>query len=135
MLRLMYLAATLNKDVKLDVSATPPERAPEMATIRGVEALLLGTAVGPSSPGSVPTPSSTTSTCRVAPAPQPVQQPRRRRHRASVRTVLIDGRVVLDEGRLTMLDERAVYERAEALARQQIARAGLSIKSKWPVIG
>ena len=54
---------------------------------------------------------------------------------ASVRTVLIDGRVVLDEGHLTMLDERAVYERAEALARQQIARAGLSIQSKWPVIG
>jgi hypothetical protein len=47
---------------------------------------------------------------------------------------LIDGRVVLDEGRLTTLDERAVFERAEALARQQIARAGLAIASKWPVI-
>jgi 5-methylthioadenosine/S-adenosylhomocysteine deaminase len=49
---------------------------------------------------------------------------------ASVRTVLIDGRVVLDEGHLTTLDERA-----EALARQQIARAGLTVQSKWPAIG
>jgi 5-methylthioadenosine/S-adenosylhomocysteine deaminase len=54
---------------------------------------------------------------------------------ASVRTVLIDGRVVLDDGQLTTLDERAVFERAELLARQQIARAGLSVRSKWPLIG
>jgi 5-methylthioadenosine/S-adenosylhomocysteine deaminase len=53
---------------------------------------------------------------------------------ASVRTVLIDGRIVLDEGRLATLDERAVYERVEVLAREQIARAGLPIESKWPVI-
>ena len=42
--------------------------------------------------------------------------------------------MVLDEGRLTTLDERALYERAESLARQQIARAGLAIESKWPVV-
>ncbi|MBI4254255.1 MAG: amidohydrolase, partial [Candidatus Rokubacteria bacterium] len=53
---------------------------------------------------------------------------------ASVRTVLIDGRVVLDDGRLTTLDETALYERVERLGRAQIARAGLRIESKWPVI-
>jgi cytosine/adenosine deaminase-related metal-dependent hydrolase len=53
---------------------------------------------------------------------------------ASVRTVLIDGRAVLDDGRLTTLDERALFERAETLARRQIERAGLAIESKWPVI-
>ena len=51
---------------------------------------------------------------------------------ASVRPMLIDGRMVLDDGRLTTLDEPALYERAEVLARQQIARAGLAIVSKWP---
>jgi hypothetical protein len=51
-----------------------------------------------------------------------------------VRTVLIDGRAVLDDGRLTTLDERALFERAETLARRQIERAGLAIESKWPVI-
>ena len=54
---------------------------------------------------------------------------------ASVRTVLIDGRIVLDEGRLTTLDEQALYARVEELARRQIARAGLPIESKWPVVG
>ena len=136
MLRLMYLAATLYKDARLDVSVMPPERALEMATIRGAEALLLERAVGSIEPGKradlvlydldVP---------EWRPLLNPVNNLVYAATGASVRTVLIDGRVVLDEGRLTMLDERAVYERAEALARQQIARAGLSIKSKWPVIG
>jgi hypothetical protein len=43
--------------------------------------------------------------------------------------------VVLEDGQLTTLDERAVFERAEVLARQQIARAGLSVHSRWPLIG
>ena len=42
MLRLMYLVATIYKDARLDVGVMPPERALEMATIRGAEALLLG---------------------------------------------------------------------------------------------
>jgi len=53
---------------------------------------------------------------------------------SSVRTVLIDGRVVLDEGRLTTLDERALYERVERLSREHIRRAGVPIESKWPVV-
>ena len=50
-----------------------------------------------------------------------------------MRTVLIDGRVVLDGGRITTVDERAVYDQVEALAREQITRAGLRIESKWPL--
>jgi hypothetical protein len=41
---------------------------------------------------------------------------------------------VLDEGRLTTVDERAVYERVEELARDQVRRAGLTIESKWPLL-
>jgi hypothetical protein len=36
---------------------------------------------------------------------------------------------------VSTLATRALFERVEALARQQIARAGLAIESKWPVIG
>jgi len=41
---------------------------------------------------------------------------------------------VLDEGRVTTVDERAVYDRVEALAREQVARAGLRIETRWPLI-
>jgi cytosine/adenosine deaminase-related metal-dependent hydrolase len=135
MLRLMYLVATIYKDARLDVSVMPPERALEMATLRGAEALLLADAVGSIEPGKradlvlydldVP---------EWRPLLNPVNNLVYAATGASVRTVLIDGRVVLDEGRLTTLDEREVFERAEALARQQIARAGLTVESKWPVI-
>ncbi len=58
----------------------------------------------------------------------------RERRMASVRTVLIDGRVVLDDGRLTTIDERLLYDRVERLSREQIRRARLPIDSKWPVL-
>jgi cytosine/adenosine deaminase-related metal-dependent hydrolase len=135
MLRLMYLVATLYKDARLDVSVMPPERALEMATRGGAEALLMETAIGSLEPGKradlvlydldVP---------EWRPLLNPVNNLVYAATGASVRTVLIDGRVVLDEGRLTTLDERAVFERAEILARQQIARAGLHVQSKWPVV-
>ena len=54
---------------------------------------------------------------------------------SSVRSVLIDGRLVLDEGRITTVDERAIYERVEVLAREQVRRAGLTVESKWPTTG
>ena len=54
---------------------------------------------------------------------------------ASVQTVMVDGRLVLDDRRVTMVDERTVYERAEALARQQIARAGLPSSPSGPSVG
>jgi cytosine/adenosine deaminase-related metal-dependent hydrolase len=135
MLRLMYLAATLYKDARLDVAVMPPERALEMATIRGAEALGLEAAVGSIEAGKradlvlydldVP---------EWRPLLNPVNNLVYAATGASVRTVLIDGRVVLDEGHLTTVNERAVFERAEALARQQIGRAGLAVESKWPVI-
>ena len=41
---------------------------------------------------------------------------------------------MLDEGRLTTVDERAVYERVEELARAPVRRVGLTVESKWPVV-
>jgi cytosine/adenosine deaminase-related metal-dependent hydrolase len=135
MLRLMYLAATIYKDARLDVAVMPPERVLEMATLRGAEALLLGAVIGAIEPGKR---ADVVLYDLDAPEWRPLLNPVNNlvyaATGASVRTVLIDGRVVLDEGRLTTLDERAVYDRAEALARQQIARAGLAVQSKWPVI-
>jgi cytosine/adenosine deaminase-related metal-dependent hydrolase len=135
MLRLMYLAATLYKDARLDVAVMPPERALEMATRLGAEALLLGDAVGSIEPGKrADLVLYDLDTPEWRPLLNPVNNLVYAATGASVRTVLIDGRLVLDEGRLTTVDERALYERAESLARRHIARAGLTVESKWPVV-
>ena len=135
MLRLMYLVATIYKDARLDVGVMPPERALEMATVRGAEALLLDGAIGSIEPGKR---ADLVLYDLDAPEWRPLLNPVNNlvyaATGASVRTVLIDGRVVLDEGRFTMLDERALYDRAEILARAQVERAGLRIESKWPVV-
>ena len=135
MLRLMYLAATVYKDARLDVGVMPAERVLEMATIRGAEALLLERKVGSIEPGKrADLVLYDADTPEWRPLLNPVNNLVYAASGASVRTVLIDGRVVLDEGRITTLDERALYERVERLSREHVRRAGVPVESKWPVI-
>jgi len=135
MLRLMYLAATLYKDARNDVTVLPAERVLEMGTIRGAESLQLGERIGSIEPGKrADLVLYDLDTPEWRPLLNPVNNLVYAASGASVRTVLIDGRVVLDEGRLTTLDERALYERVERLGRAHVRRAGLAIDVPWPVV-
>jgi cytosine/adenosine deaminase-related metal-dependent hydrolase len=135
MLRLMHLVALLYKDARMDTRVMPPETVLEMATIHGAAALGLDREIGSLEPGKradlvlydldVP---------EWRPLLDPVNSLVYAATGASVRTVLIDGHVVLDEGRITTIDEVEVYRRIEALSREQIARAGVRMETRWPVI-
>jgi 5-methylthioadenosine/S-adenosylhomocysteine deaminase len=135
MLRLMHLVALLYKDARMDTRVMPPETVLEMATIHGAAALGMEEQIGSLEPGKradlvlydldVP---------EWRPLLDPVNTLVYAATGASVRTVMIDGRLVLDEGRVTTIDETGVYRRIETLSRAQIARAGLRVPSKWPVI-
>jgi cytosine/adenosine deaminase-related metal-dependent hydrolase len=133
MLRMMYLVASIYKDARLDVGVMPPETVLEMATRRGAESLLMERSVGSIEAGKR---ADLVFYDRDAPEWRPLLNPLNNlvyaATGASVRSVMIDGRLVLDEGRITTVDERAVYERVEVLAREQVERAGLRIESKWP---
>jgi cytosine/adenosine deaminase-related metal-dependent hydrolase len=136
MLRMMYLVANIYKDARLDVTVMPPETVLEMATIRGAESLLMERRIGSIEAG---TRADLVFYDRDQPEWRPLLNPLNNLVYAatgsSVRSVMIDGRLVLDEGRITTVDERAIYERVEALARDQVRRAGLTIESKWPTTG
>jgi cytosine/adenosine deaminase-related metal-dependent hydrolase len=136
MLRMMYLVANIYKDARLDVTVMPPETVLEMATIHGAASLLLERRIG-----SIEVGKRADLVCydRDQPEWRPLLNPLNNLVYAatgsSVRSVMIDGRLVLDEGRITTVDERAIYERVEVLAREQVRRAGLTIESRWPTTG
>jgi cytosine/adenosine deaminase-related metal-dependent hydrolase len=135
MLRLMYLAATVYKDARLDVGVLPAERVLEMATLRGAEALGLERQIGSLEVGKrADLVLYDRDTPEWRPLLNPVNNLVYAASGASVRTVLVDGRIVLDEGRLTTLDERALYARVEALSRAHVRRAGVAVESPWPVV-
>jgi 5-methylthioadenosine/S-adenosylhomocysteine deaminase len=135
MLRLMHIVALLYKDARLDTRVMPPETVLEMATIHGAAALGMEREIGSLEPGKradlvlydldVP---------EWRPLLDPVNNLVYAATGASVRTVLIDGRVVLDEGRITTIDETDVYRRIESLSRAQIARARVHMNPRWPVV-
>jgi cytosine/adenosine deaminase-related metal-dependent hydrolase len=135
MLRLMHIVALLYKDARLDTRIMPPETVLEMATIHGAAALGMERVIGSLEVGKradlvlydldVP---------EWRPLLDPVNNLIYAATGASVRTVLIDGRVVLDEGRMTTIDETDVYRRIESLSRAQIARARVSMNPRWPVV-
>jgi 5-methylthioadenosine/S-adenosylhomocysteine deaminase len=135
MLRLMYLAALVPKDARLDPGVMPPERVLEMATIHGARALGLEAEIGSLEPGKhadmvifdldLP---------EWRPLLDPVSTLVYSASAASVRTVLVDGRVLLDDRRVTTVDEREVLARVERLAGPYLARAGLAARPKWPIV-
>ena len=135
MLRLMYLAALVPKDARLDPGVMPPERVLEMATLHGARALGLEDQIGSLEPGKradmvifdVDLP-------EWRPLLDPVSTLVYSASGASVRTVIVDGRVVLDDRRVTTVDEREILVRAERLSGPYLGRAGLTPRPKWPMI-
>jgi cytosine/adenosine deaminase-related metal-dependent hydrolase len=135
MLRLMYLAGLVSKDAHLDPAVMPPEQVLEMATLHGAHALGLGDEIGSLEPRKradlvvfdldLP---------EWRPLLDPVNTLVYSASGASVHTVMVDGRLVLDDRRVTMVDELEVLTRVERLARPYHARAGLAARPKWPMI-
>jgi cytosine/adenosine deaminase-related metal-dependent hydrolase len=135
MLRLMYLAALVPKDARLDPAVMPPERVLEMATLHGARALGLEDEIGSLEPGKrADMVMFDLDLPEWRPLLDPVSTLVYSASAASVRTVLVDGRALLDDRRVTSVDEREVLTRAERLAGPYLARAGLAARPKWPVI-
>jgi cytosine/adenosine deaminase-related metal-dependent hydrolase len=135
MLRLMYLAALTAKDARLDPGLLPPERVLEMATLGGARALGLDAEIGSIEPGKrADLVLFDLDRPEWRPLLDPVSNLVYSASGASVHTVLVDGRIVLDAGRVTTVDEREILTRAERLARPYLGRAGLSARPKWPLI-
>jgi 5-methylthioadenosine/S-adenosylhomocysteine deaminase len=132
--RAMQLAALLPRDARRDPNAVTAEQAVEMATIGGATALLMQDDVGSLEPGKqADIVIFDTSDFDWRPLHNPVANLVYGSTGHSVDTVLIGGDVLLENKKLTRLDEDDLREQVERINRRVLAEIGIDPVPAWPV--
>jgi cytosine/adenosine deaminase-related metal-dependent hydrolase len=135
MMRATYLVAGLFKDARMDPKMFPAEQAYEMATLGGARALQALHEIGSIETGKR---ADLVLHDRERPEWTPLHNVANQLVYSAdgrgVHTVFVDGRKVVDDYRLTTVDERALYRRAQTAGEAIVRRSGLPDKAKWPKV-
>ena len=133
--RAMYLIAVLYKDARRSTTAITAETALELATIDGAHALGLGDEIGSIEPGKkADLALYDTRRAEWATLFNPVNSLVYNADGRSVHTVIVDGRVVVEDHAPLFVDEQALIEEVQAVGESMLARTGLSFPSTWPIV-
>ncbi len=133
--RAMYLIAVLYKDARRSATAITAETALELATIRGAQTLGLGNEIGSIEPGKkADLALYDTRRAEWATLFNPVNSLVYNADGRSVHTVLVDGRVVVEDHTPLFVDEQALIAEVQAVGESMLARTGLSFPTSWPVV-
>ena len=127
MFETMKSAALLQKVARLDARALTAEAALELATLGGARALGLDDRIGSLEPGKR---ADLAVVCledvNAIPSLKPVSSLVYTCRPSDVTHVLVDGRIVLDDGEVQTMDEREILIRGRAVARRMAEQAGLT---------
>ncbi len=135
MIREMKLAAILHKAVTLDPLIMPAETVLEMATINGARALGLEREIGSLEVGKkADLVVVNFDHLHLTPSPNPVSTLVYAATGGDVDTVVVDGRVVVEHGKLLTMNEDQVIAQARKHAPEVYRRAGIDARPRWPVI-
>jgi len=105
----------------------------EMMTVGGARAAGLQHLIGSLEPGKrAEIVIRSTHAAELMPSIDPVHQLVSVGHGANADTVLVNGRIVLREGRATLVYEADVFAKAQASVHRIINRLGLSLPGLWP---
>jgi 5-methylthioadenosine/S-adenosylhomocysteine deaminase len=136
MVRAMNMAAVQYKDARQDMKIVPAESALEMATLRGADALGVGADIG-----SIEAGKKADLVLFDTERPEwqalfnPVNNLVYNADGRSIHSVVIDGRVVVDGGRQSFVDESRLFGTVQAIGEALMARTGISYpRSRWPVV-
>ena len=133
MLTCTYLAATLYKDFRMDSTMVPPETALEMATLHGARCLGLERKIGSLEPGKrADLIVFSTEHPEWRPLLHPVQNLVLNASDRSLEAVYVEGRKLVEDGRLLTIDLPAVLERADRASGALLDRIGMSAPWAWP---
>ena len=134
-LRAINAMAVGVKSSKHDVSLVPAEQALEMATLFGARALGLGNQIGSIEVGKkADLVLFDTRRAEWRSLLDPVNNLVYSADGRSVHTVIADGRIVVENSRVTFADEAAVVDKVQAIGEALVARTRTRVLgSRWPV--
>jgi 5-methylthioadenosine/S-adenosylhomocysteine deaminase len=134
--RMMNAAAVGFKDGRLDPKVVPAEQALEMATIGGARALGLEGDIGSIEVGKkADLVLFDTRRAEWRALLDPINNLIYSADGRSVRIVVADGRIVVDEGRVLFAPEAAVADRVQELGEALLARTGTRVnRGRWPIV-
>ena len=131
--RATYLVAGLFKDGRQDPQMFPAEMAYEMATLGGARTMLMQDQIGSLEVGKkADVVLHDTDRPEWRPLLNVINQLVWSADGRSVHSVWVDGRQVVDGGRVTTVDESALYAAAQAAGESITIRSGLPDKAKFP---
>ena len=134
-MRSMYLAAIIYKDARQDPTAIPAETALEMATINGARALGLDADIGSIEVGKkADLVLFDTKRAEWRTLFNPVNNLVYNADGRSVHTVIVDGRVVVEDHKPTFVDEWELIQKVQAIGEDMLSRTGVSFPSRWPMV-
>jgi len=134
MMREMRLAALVHKAAVNDPLVVTAEQAIEMATLGGAAAMGLQGQVGALVEGMLADFIVVDmKQIGLMPNSNPVSNLVYAGCGHYVETVVVDGQVLMHEGRLLTIDEESVMTRAQERSRELLERSGVEIRPKWPV--
>jgi len=133
LMRATYLVAGLFKDARTDPQMFPAEKAYEMATLGGARTMLLDDEIGSLAVGKrADIVLHDTDRPEWRPLLNVMNQLVWSADGRGVHTVLVDGRVVVEDGHSTLVDEERLFARAQEMGEAISARSGLPDKAKYP---
>jgi len=134
--RTMNMAAIQYKDARQDIRLVPAETALEMGTRLGAAALGLGDEIGAIEAGKrADLVLFDTRRPEWQALWNPVNNLIYNTDGRSVHTVVIDGRVVVDDYRQTFVDEARLFATVQEIGERLQARTGITFpRSRWPVV-
>ena len=134
-MRSMYLAAIIYKDARQDPTAVPAETALEMATINGARAFGLDEDIGSIEVGKkADLVLFDTRRAEWRTLFNPVNNLVYNADGRSVHTVMVDGRIVVEDHQPTFVDEWELIQKVQAIGEDMLARTGVSFPGRWPVV-
>jgi cytosine/adenosine deaminase-related metal-dependent hydrolase len=135
LVRTMSMAAVQYKDARQDMTQIPAETALEMGTRLGAGAVGLGDEIGAIEPGKrADLVLFDTRRPEWQALWNPVNNLIYNADGRSVHTVLIDGRIVLENYRQTFVDEGRLFSTVQEIGERLQARTGITFsRSRWPI--